>query len=69
MKIRSVLKSVQEFIPKLIINFISIQKDLEFLDPSPNKSTVLRDTKDIAKARKNVKESLYIIIDTYFINI
>ena len=33
MKIRSILRSVQEFIPKLISRFSSITKDADFLDP------------------------------------
>lgn len=66
MKIRSVLKSVQEFIPKLISRFSSIGKDAEFLDPGKSEPVKLRDSKDIAKARKNVKEAVYILLDTNY---
>lgn len=66
MKNRSILKSVQEFVPKLISRFSSISKDADFLDPGKNDPIKLRDSKDIAKARKNVKEALYIFIDTQY---
>ena len=69
MSIRAVLKSVQEFIPKLITRFSSIQKDADFQDPSTNNTINLRESKDVAKARQNVKQSLYTIVDSYFTDI
>ena len=66
MKITSILKSVQSFLPKLISRFSSIIKNYQFMDPGKSEPIILKDSKDIATARKNVKEAFYIYIDTQY---
>ena len=64
----SVLRSIKDSLPKLIKRMSSIVKDAVVIDVA-GKEKSLKDSKDIAKERKNVKETLYNIVDINFSNL
>lgn len=66
MKFTSILTSVRSLLPKIISRFQSIGKDTKFTESGSGKITILKDSKDIAKARKQVKDALYFNVDSFY---
>lgn len=66
MRITPILKTVQDYVPKLISRFSSIAKNSNYQGPGKAEPAILSDSKDVAAARKSVKDAFYTFVDTQY---